>query len=132
MTCEQNSYGGMHNVYATKYKKEYGYCADSTGFWRYEILQQRISEAKDNVLQVLIHDAMWQDRVLPPRRRVYRTIDEHASFMKKVMMKHFLNLVQKILTGKEKFKESVRSLEFFLYIVNRKLILIVYIIMNNE
>tara|TARA_Y100001958_G_scaffold98184_1_gene67830 strand:- start:19365 stop:20132 length:768 start_codon:yes stop_codon:yes gene_type:complete len=83
MTCEQNSYGGMHNVYATKYKKEYGYCADSTGFWRYEILEQRINEAKDNVLQVLIHDAMWQDTVLPPRRRVYRTIDEHASFMKK-------------------------------------------------
>ena len=83
LSCEDDSYVGMHNVYATKYKKEFGYCADSTGFWRYEILQNRISEAKDNVLQVLIHDAMWQDIALPPRRRVYKTIDEHASFMKK-------------------------------------------------
>ena len=83
LACEDESYGGMHNVYTTKYKKEYGYCADSTGFWRYEILQERISEAKDVVLQVLIHDAMWQDITLPPRRRVYKAIDEHASFMKK-------------------------------------------------
>lgn len=83
LACENDSYGGMHNVYATKYKKEFGYCADSTGFWRYEILQDRINEAKDNVLQVLVHDAMWQDIALPPRRRVYKTIDEHASFMKK-------------------------------------------------
>ncbi len=83
LNCENDSYAGMHNVYAKKYKNEYGYCADSTGFWRYEILQNRISEAKDNVLQVLIHDAMWQDVALPPRRRVYKTIDEHASLMKK-------------------------------------------------
>ena len=25
---------------------------------------------------------MWQDEILPPRRRVYKVIDDHAAYMK--------------------------------------------------
>lgn len=83
LSCTKDMYGGMINVYSVKYTKEFGYCADSTGFWRYEVLEDRLNEAKDQVLQVLIHDGMWQNEVLPPRRRVYKVIDDHAAFMKK-------------------------------------------------
>ena len=83
LSCTKNTYTGMINVYAEKYKKEIGYCADSTGYWRYEILEDRLKAAKDSVLQVLIHDGMWQKEVLPPRRRVFKVIDDHADFMKK-------------------------------------------------
>jgi hypothetical protein len=83
LSCSKDTYAGMINVYAEKYKKEVKYCADSTGFWRYEILEERLREANDKVLQVLIHDGMWQEGILPPRRRIYKVIDDHAEFMKK-------------------------------------------------
>lgn len=83
LSCEKDDYAGMINVYSKKYKSDYGYCADSTGYWRYEILEDRLKDANDSVLQVLIHDGMWQDEVLPPRRRVYKVIDEHASLLKR-------------------------------------------------
>ena len=83
MTCEKEKYAGMINTYSKYLKSEVGYCADSTGYWRYEVLEDRLIEAKDNFLQLLIHDGMWQDEVLPPRRRIYKVIDDHAAFMKK-------------------------------------------------
>ena len=82
MSCIKATYAGMINVYENKYKNEFGYCADSTGYWRYEVLENRLKEAEDRVLQVLIHDGMWQNEVLPPRRRVYKVIDDHAAYMK--------------------------------------------------
>lgn len=82
LSCEKETYGGMLNVYARRFKIDYGYCTDSTGYWRHEVLEDRIMEAKDHILQLLIHDGMWQDEILPPRRRVYQVIDDHAVFMK--------------------------------------------------
>ena len=82
LTLDDEKYAGMLNVYSKSFKNEFGYCSDSTGYWRYEILEQRILEAKDEVLQVLIHDGMWQEVPLPPRRRVYKVIDEQAEFLK--------------------------------------------------
>lgn len=82
LSCEKETYAGMINVYAKKYKEKYGYCADSTGYWRYEVLEDRLREAKDEVLQVLIHDGMWQNEVLPPRRRIHKVIDDQAAYLK--------------------------------------------------
>lgn len=83
LSCEQDTYAGMINVYAKRFKTDFGYCADSTGYWRYEVLEDRLKEAKDQVLQVLIHDGMWQDEILAPRQRIYKVIDDHAAFMKR-------------------------------------------------
>jgi peptidoglycan/xylan/chitin deacetylase (PgdA/CDA1 family) len=83
LSCNKDKYAGMINVYSNKYKHEFGYCSDSTGYWRYERLEDRLREAKDNILQILIHDGMWQEKILPPRRRVYKVIDDNAEFMKK-------------------------------------------------
>lgn len=83
LSCEKETYAGMINVYAKKYQRDFGYCADSTGYWRYEVLEERLKGANDNVLQLLIHDGMWQEEVLPPRRRVYKVIDEQANNLKK-------------------------------------------------
>ena len=83
LSFEKEKYAGMINVYAKKFKNVIGYCSDSTGYWRYEVLEERLEEATDDFLQVLIHDGMWQKEVLPPRRRVYKVIDDHAAFMKR-------------------------------------------------
>ncbi len=83
LSFEKEKYAGMLNVYSRYFKEEVGYCTDSTGYWRYERLEVRIKEAKDNKLQILIHDGMWQDEVLPPRRRIFKIIDERAKYLKK-------------------------------------------------
>jgi hypothetical protein len=83
LSCNKDTYAGMINVYSKTIRERCRYCADSTGYWRYEVLEDRLIEAKDNILQILIHDGMWQDEVLPPRRRIYKVIDDHAAFMKK-------------------------------------------------
>lgn len=82
LSCKKDIYSGLINVYSFKFS-ELGYCADSTGFWRYEILEERLKSGNETKLQILIHDGMWQNVVLPPRRRIYKIIDDHASFMKK-------------------------------------------------
>jgi len=84
LSCEKDKYAGLVNVYSKYFKEKVGYCSDSTGFWRYERLEDRLLEAKDDILQILIHDGMWQDEVLPPRQRVFKVIDDQAAYLKKI------------------------------------------------
>ncbi len=83
LSCKNEMYVDLINPYSEWFKKEVGYCADSTGFWRYEILEERLKENNDNLLQILIHDGMWSDEVLPPRKRIHKVLDAHNEFMKK-------------------------------------------------
>lgn len=83
LSCRKEKYAGLLNVYSDYFRNHYAYNADSLGYLRYERLEDRLKEAKEEALQILIHDGMWQDEVLPPRRRVYKVIDDHAAFMKK-------------------------------------------------
>lgn len=82
LSCDKDKYANMVNVYSKYYKTKVGYCSDSTGYWRYERLEERLREAKDKNLQVLIHDGMWQDKVMSPRQRVFKTIDDRANWLK--------------------------------------------------
>lgn len=82
LSCEKDKYCNMINVYSKYFKEKIGYCSDSTGYWRFENLPERLKEAKDDYLQILIHDGMWQNEVLPPRRRIYKVIDDRAKYLK--------------------------------------------------
>lgn len=77
-SCENMSYGGLLNVYSFFFKRNFAYCADSTGIWRYERLDDRLCDENIRHLQVLTHDAMWSRVVMSPRRRVFAAIDERA------------------------------------------------------
>ena len=77
-SCTKDSYGGLLNVYSAFFKEKFAYCADSTGFWRYERLHDRLTDHSVHWLQVLTHDAMWSDAVMSPRRRVFAAINERA------------------------------------------------------
>jgi len=83
LSYENYFYAGLINVYANFFKTKVGYCADSTGYWRFERLEDRLIEANDTNLQILIHPGMWHNEVLPPRRRVFKVIDERASYLKR-------------------------------------------------
>lgn len=77
-SCEEMRYGGLLNVYSRFFKEKFAYCADSTGFWRYERLEDRLRDSSVSHLQVLTHDAMWSREVMAPRRRVFAAIEERA------------------------------------------------------
>ena len=76
LNCEDLKYGGLFNVYSEYFKKNFQYCADSIGFWRYEILDEVLRDPTIRHLQVLTHDAMWRDEVLSPRQRVKGQYDQ--------------------------------------------------------
>ncbi len=80
--CQKDYYGGMLNVYSKSIKGNYQYCADSTGFWRYEVLDEVLRDEKVKHLQVLTHDAMWSEAVLSPRQRVRTSIQANADRIK--------------------------------------------------
>jgi len=71
-------YAGMLNVYGREIREKYRYCSDSTGFWRFERLEDVLQDASIQYLQVLTHDGMWQDVPMAPRRRVLRCIEGRA------------------------------------------------------
>jgi hypothetical protein len=83
LNCENFRYGGLLNVYSSFFKTKYDYCTDSTGYWRYEILDEVLRNPKVRHLQVLIHDAMWTEEVLSPRQRVMKSIQSNAERIKK-------------------------------------------------
>lgn len=82
LSCEELSYGGLVNVYSSLFKNNFRYCADSTGFWRYEILDEVLADTSVKRLQVLTHDAMWSEEVLSPRKRVHKSIQDSADRIK--------------------------------------------------
>ena len=82
LSCENERYGGLLNVYSKYFKEKFSYCADSTGYWRYERLADVLNNQEVHRLQVLTHDAMWSKEILPPRQRVFLSIDENARRIK--------------------------------------------------
>jgi peptidoglycan/xylan/chitin deacetylase (PgdA/CDA1 family) len=82
LNCRNKTYGGLLNVYSDYYRNRYKYCADSTGYWRFEVLDDVLNDKKVTHLQVLVHDAMWSNEVLSPRQRVRKSIQENADRVK--------------------------------------------------
>ena len=80
--CKKFEYGGLINVYSSYFKEHYEYCADSTGIWRYEVLDEKLRDPDTRHIQVLIHDAMWSDTVMSPRKRVHTSIQQNADRLK--------------------------------------------------
>lgn len=78
MACQQWSYAGLINTYAEYFQREVGYVSDSNGYWRFRRLAEVLEEAKDERLQVLTHDAWWQEEEMPPRARVFRSVQGRA------------------------------------------------------
>ena len=83
LSCEKENYAGLINVYSRFFKDHFNYCADSTGYWRYEHLVDVLNDTNIQNLQVLTHDAMWSDEILAPRQRVFNSVEENALRVKR-------------------------------------------------
>lgn len=78
----RNTIGDMINVYGNKIKKNYYYCSDSNGYWRFKRLENVLREKPEKYLHILTHPEWWQKHVMSPRERVQRCIDLRAKHTK--------------------------------------------------
>lgn len=78
-SCVKMKYGGLINVYSDYFKKNFQYCGDSLGYWRFDRLEDVLKQEEIRHLQVLTHDANWNEKVLSPRARFVDVINKHAS-----------------------------------------------------
>ncbi len=76
---DAESYGGLINSYSRRFKTEIPYCSDSNGYWRFRRLHNILSDAIDPCLQVLTHPGWWQEKPMPPRQRIFRSIYGRAA-----------------------------------------------------
>jgi hypothetical protein len=79
LSCEKEEYGGLINCYSKYFKTSVSYCSDSNGYWRFRRLRDVLETATDSCLQVLTHPELWQETVLSPRERVFRSIYGRAN-----------------------------------------------------
>lgn len=75
---DQDIIGGMINTYGRTFRKDYGYCSDSNGYWRFRRLKEVLEAAAETRLQVLTHPAWWQEHPMSPYDRVERCIEGRA------------------------------------------------------
>ncbi len=64
---------GMMNVYADYIQKNFTYCSDSNGYWRFQRLGEVLNDHNPR-LHVLTHPVWWQDEPMHPRDRVVSQI----------------------------------------------------------
>ncbi|MBT5716894.1 MAG: hypothetical protein HOI70_08280, partial [Opitutae bacterium] len=50
------------------------YVSDSNGYWRYRRLWDVLQKSQDSCLQVLTHPVWWQEKPMPPRQRIFRSV----------------------------------------------------------
>ncbi|KYG81133.1 polysaccharide deacetylase family protein [Roseivirga echinicomitans] len=74
MSCEKEAYAGLFNVYTESIKKNYDYCSDSNGYWKYRRLKDFLMDDSIKNAQVLTHPAWWQDEVMSPSDRIKRVV----------------------------------------------------------
>lgn len=79
LACEADTYGGLLNCYSKRFKTEVPYCSDSNGYWRFRRLHDVLTDATDPCLQVLTHPGWWQEKPMPPRQRIFRSVYGRAA-----------------------------------------------------
>jgi hypothetical protein len=82
MSCEEMRYAGLINVYSKFFKEHFAYNGDSNGWWKFEKMDDRFTNADIRHVQILTHDANWTDKPMAPRQRGFLAIDQIASHMR--------------------------------------------------
>jgi hypothetical protein len=79
LQSDAENYGGLINCYSRRFKAEIPYCSDSNGYWRFRRLHDVLTDATDPCLQVLTHPGWWQEKPMPPRQRIFRSVYGRAA-----------------------------------------------------
>ena len=70
---DANEIAGMLNVYAGRLRRDYAYCSDSNGYWRFKPMDQVI-RAGHTRLHLLTHPEWWTPEPMSPSERIDRAI----------------------------------------------------------
>jgi len=65
--------GGLINAYGAELRRDYTYCSDSNGYWRYRPMAEVIAAGHPK-LHLLTHPAWWTPEPMPPSARIDRAI----------------------------------------------------------
>ena len=71
--------GGLRSAYGRTIKRDFQYCSDSNGYWRFRRLQDVLADESIEKLHVLTHPGWWQVEAMSPKARVLRCIQGRAS-----------------------------------------------------
>ncbi len=64
---------GLVNAYSARLKRDYVYCSDSNGYWRYQPMDEVIRQGHKR-LHLLTHPAWWTPEPLAPSDRIDRAL----------------------------------------------------------
>lgn len=78
LKIENELIAGMINTYSNYFKANYKYCSDSNGYWRFERLEDLLTDAAYQKFHILTHPEWWTPDVLSPRERITRCINGRA------------------------------------------------------
>jgi methionyl-tRNA formyltransferase len=70
---EAEQIGGLANAYAGRYRRDYVYCSDSNGYWRFKPMPEVIAE-RHHRLHLLTHPVWWTPKPMAPSARIDRAI----------------------------------------------------------
>jgi methionyl-tRNA formyltransferase len=73
LSFDAEEVGGLVNAYSARLKRDYVYCSDSNGYWRFKPIPQVIDEGHER-LHLLTHPAWWTPEAIAPSERVDRAI----------------------------------------------------------
>jgi hypothetical protein len=64
---------GLNNAYGARLRREYAYCSDSDGYWRFKPMGEVIDERGER-LHLLTHPVWWTPDAMSPSDRIDRAI----------------------------------------------------------
>ncbi len=70
---QDETIGGLFNAYSGRMRRDYVYCSDSNGYWRFKPMKEVIGEGHDR-LHLLTHPDVWTPEAMPPSARIERAI----------------------------------------------------------
>ncbi|MHC2333172.1 hypothetical protein [Bradyrhizobium sp. USDA 4454] len=79
---EAEEIGGLVNAYAGRYRRDYVYCSDSNGYWRFKPMSEVITHGHRQ-LHLLTHPEWWTPEPMAPSERIDRAILGRASYVRR-------------------------------------------------
>lgn len=73
LSFDAEEVGGLVNAYSARLQRDYVYCSDSNGYWRFKPMPQVIAEGHER-LHLLTHPAWWTPEAMAPSERIDRAI----------------------------------------------------------
>ena len=66
---------GMINVYSDVVKNNFQYSSYSSGYWRFDRMQNVVNQINGNNIHLLTHGVWWTKEVLSPRKKIISAIE---------------------------------------------------------